>query len=820
MTDDPQTSTVDQLILDHLDRADLPETAQDLIIAALLGEQHLNDLLGGAAAERPRPPAPESEPSEPVGTYLASIEVTGFRGIGPTATLNLIPGPGLTIVTGRNGSGKSSFAEAAEFALTGDNKRWAGRSAIWQDGWRNLHAPTDSRIRVRLGVEGHRNGATVECHWADNASLAERTTFLQATGQPRRAIGELGWDQHLELYRPILSYSELGGLLGGRPSEMHDSLQRILGLGRLVDIEKMLKTARRDTDQQRKQAAEQLPTLKTALAGHPDPRARLAEQALAGRTADLDQLETLTTNGEAADDANVVPIRQLDLLHLPHREDLVADIDRLRAALREIDDLAGTPAEEARALAGLLRGALRHQNHHPDQPCPVCGGRTLDEAWANEAQAQVQHLTVRAEKLDAAHRAVREACRALRNRMPALPPALTLDLTSEQVNTGDARAAWQAWDHLLDAGDTTAIADTALAAFDAVAEALTPVQAAARQALERRQQAWQPLADQIRTWIDLERASRHAAIMFTALKTAVTMLQTAGAKIRNDKLTPVADEATRIWNILRQDSNVALGGIRLAGTGPQRRVDLDVEVDGVPGAALGVVSQGELHSLALALFLPRATIPESPFRFLIIDDPVQSMDPAKVYGLAQVLADVAQHRQVIVFTHDDRLPAAVRHLQLDARILAVSRLAGSHVTVTGSREGDPAQRYLADARAIAHDTEMADTVRNSIVCNLIRDALEYTCHEKVRIRSFRTGTSVADTEAAITEAEGLRATLALALLGDRKRVGDLATELSKLHPAAPRVVKAANTGAHGGPTANLDALVDDARRVVERLSRA
>jgi hypothetical protein len=35
----------------------------------------------------------------------------GLRGIGPRQTLELVPGPGLTVVAGRNGSGKSSFAE-------------------------------------------------------------------------------------------------------------------------------------------------------------------------------------------------------------------------------------------------------------------------------------------------------------------------------------------------------------------------------------------------------------------------------------------------------------------------------------------------------------------------------------------------------------------------------------------------------------------------------------------------------------------------------------------------------------------------------------
>ena len=47
----------------------------------------------------------------------------------------------------------------------------------------------------------------------------------------------------------------------------------------------------------------------------------------------------------------------------------------------------------------------------------------------------------------------------------------------------------------------------------------------------------------------------------------------------------------------------------------QRRLSLDVKVDGEDGSALGVMSQGELNCLALSLFLPRASMPESPFRF-------------------------------------------------------------------------------------------------------------------------------------------------------------------------------------------------------------
>jgi recombinational DNA repair ATPase RecF len=800
--------TIDQLILVRLDAANLPHAAANLLYGALLGPDDFVDALGGAPPTRPDPPADAGESGEPIGTYLSSIEAAGFRGIGPTARLELVPAPGLTIVTGRNGSGKSSFAEAAEFALTGDNRRWSGRGPVWKDGWRNLHTTEDPQIRVQLGVENHRHGATVECHWPAGTSLADSQSFLQLHGRPRQSVAELGWQAPLELYRPFLSYAELGGLLSGRPSDMHDSLQSILGLERLVEIESMLKRARKDADDQRKIGPTSLPDLQSALAAHSDARARAAEKTLS----DLDELMAFAEADESGDDEVSMPLRQLDALELPARADLAAEVDGLRGALSQIDELAGTPADEARAVARLLGDALGHYRAHPGESCPVCGGRTLDDAWAVQARAELERLTERAKSLDAAHRRVRSAWSAMRTRVPPIPRA-------EIAGIHDVQVAWQRWNDVVEAEDAGAL----LEAFDAVATTLQPAQAATRQVIAQRRQAWRPVAEQIRAYVDAERTSRLAAGNYAALQKAISWLRAVGEEIRDQKLQPVAQVATEIWNMLRQESNVELGGVRLAGTGTSRRVDLDVKVDGSAGAALGVMSQGELHSLALALFLPRATMAESPFRFLIIDDPVQSMDPVKVYGLARVLDRVARTRQVVVFTHDDRLPAAVRHLGLKARILTVSRLARSEVIVAGDRDGDPARRYLSDARAIAKDEELDQSVRGPVVCNLIRDAIEFSCHEVVRIRDYRAGRPIADTEADLESAKSLNAALNLALLNGTKRSDGHGYQeaLRRLDPAAPRVVAAANRGAHGGYAGDgLHALIDDADRVIGKLRRS
>ena len=133
-------------------------------------------------------------------------------------------------------------------------------------------------------------------------------------------------------------------------------------------------------------------------------------------------------------------------------------------------------------------------------------------------------------------------------------------------------------------------------------------------------------------------ASRPRLVRLTALKQAETWLLGAADALREERLAPIREAAIANWNLLRHESNVSLGAIKLTGKGTLRHAEFDVSVDETGARALGVMSQGELHALALSVFLPRAMREESPFRFVMIDDPVQSMDPAKVDGLARVLA--------------------------------------------------------------------------------------------------------------------------------------------------------------------------------------
>lgn len=574
----------------------LDEAAGLLILAAADGSDALELALEDRAVDRAGPTATAEQAVEPARAYLGPITVEGFRGVGPPASLPLQPGPGLTLVVGRNGSGKSSFAEAIEILLTGDNRRWSDRSVIWREGWRNLHHPLPTEVSAELAMEGVNGGTTVRRWWSQGAELEQSVTEVQPHGQRKTDLRSLGWEQDLVTFRPFLSYNELGSMLDEGPSKLYDALSSVLGLDELVIIEKLLADARRERERAHKEAHASLQRLLTGLEQLDDDRARRCLEALVGKRWDTEAVESV--------------------------------------------------------LLGAAAGA--------------------------DAAGELEVLR------------------------------------------------------------------------------------------------------------------------------------------RNQRFEPIAEEAQRIWELLRQQSNVELARPELEGTGTRRRVKLDVTVDGVGGAALGVMSQGELHSLALSLFLPRAMLAESPFRFIVIDDPVQSMDPARVDGLARVLEDVGSKRQLVVLTHDDRLPETVRRLEIDARILEVTRQPGSVVMVVEAL--DPVDRSISDAWVIARDEELPAEVAARLIPGFCREAIEAACTEVVRRRRLGRGERHEAVEKLLLGLTTTKQLAALALLDNPDRAGDVYTRLNDSFGRwAGDVFRAVNEGAHSGYAGDLSNLIRDADILAKKI---
>jgi energy-coupling factor transporter ATP-binding protein EcfA2 len=528
----------------------------------------------------PREPAPAS----PV--WLRSISVEGFRGIGAPAELELSPQPGLTVVAGGNGSGKSSFAEALELLMTGAVKRWTKRPKAWTDTWQCLHHDGPTHLAAEL--ENGCGVVSLERTW-------ERGAPYEAAPPP-----DEDWAGALGSFRPFLSYAELSTMFATLTS-LYDALSPVLGLGDVDDVQRRLAAERLALEKRATAAKGALSMLHLRLdPGEPRQAAVLA----ALRYRDLDAIARLVP---ASDEPVTAAMRRMAGLVLP---------DRVEDAQRDY-------ALRMQRLALELRTS---------EDCPVCGTRgVLDDRWA----ARVDALGELLEPLD----------------------AMALSVAREAgIDLGDLPAA------LVELRELRARAAEELASRDA---------------------AWQERAAETLAWLTEARAVAASAERLRALLVAEPWLKRVAGELRSERFAPVAERAIANWCELRQGSSVDLREITLRKVGRYGRADFGVSAEGESANALGVMSQGELLALSLSVFLPRVALEESPFRFAVIDDPVQAMDASTVDGLARVLERAAATRQIVVFTHDDRLPDAIARQSVDATVVRVDRQPRSLVAVGG-----------------------------------------------------------------------------------------------------------------------------------------
>ena len=790
-----------------------------LVLAALEGDAALDRALSGGSGDPEALSAADTDagPVPANRAYLDTISVQGFRGIGAACDLRITPGPGLTLVVGRNGSGKSSFAEALELLLTGQNRRWEDRSAVWKGAWRNLHWAGPVAIAATLAVEGQPQTLTVRREWAADADLTAGADSVDgAQGDDPRAA--LGWDEAIATYRPFLPYNELGSIPDYKPAELYDLMSAALGLDALVDARQRLRERRLVRDKQVRAAESSRREWFGQVEALDDERARTCADAVSKPKAgawDLDTVELVVEGAlEPENDGVVDLLRGLSAVAVPGAADVQAAAATLRTAVAAARAAEQTDAGRARQVAGLLERSLAVHAAHGDQPCPVCGAGELNDEWRSRTEAEARRLRTEAAEADQAQRALDDARRHAQTLLTASPSILGR-ADAAGVDATALCAAWERWAILpRDVADDRLIEHLA-AEHGNLSAAADSLREQAAAVLERLEEAWRPLVATLRAWLPAARDAARAAGTVPHLRSAEGWLNSETDRIRAERFRPIAERAADVWESLRQNSSVTLDHLKLEGAATRRHLALDVSVDGADGQALGVMSQGEIHSLALSLFLPRVLLPESPFGFVVIDDPVQAMDPGKVDGLARVLGMVAKERQVVVFTHDERLPESVRRLQIPAHVIEVTRQSGSEVACRTI--GDPVTQYLTDARALQRTDDLPPGAAARAVPLFCRLAMEAACTEVVRRRRIGRGEPHAHTDKVLSDARTLMHKLALALFDNSGRTGEVLARINRADRAWADAVTWANRGTHGADDAFLD--VPSVVGSTERLTR-
>src|SRR5262245_21812979 len=481
------------LVSSRLDADDAADNAwSGLVLAALGGREVLEAELSGGSAI-PKAVAVRTAPVV-IGAFLKDVLVEGCRGIGHHQTLSLRPGPGLTLVVGRNGSGKSSFAEGLEVLLTGDSLRWKERAAVWREGWRNLHHPAASLSATFL-VEGARGPCVVSRRWEAEAEFEAAPATAKLNGEPAADLGGLGWTAALRTHRPFLSYSELGSLLDEGPSKLYDALSSILGLEDLVEALAALQEARRSREKALKEATDAREGLVARLREVDDERARRVVAAASGKEGDLDAGEAalggFAASGGGPAEGDV--LRGIASLEPPDPARVREAATEMRAAAAAVESARATSAARSRDAAALLESALAYHAAHGDSDCPVCGKKgALDGAWSKKQREAVAKLRDAAQEADAVHQRAEAARRAWEGLVPLKPEALTR-AAEVGLDLGPLVGALGTWVEAGGIGDLGKLADHLERTSGPLGDAIQKLRDAARAELSRKEDAWRPL---------------------------------------------------------------------------------------------------------------------------------------------------------------------------------------------------------------------------------------------------------------------------------------------------------------------------------------
>lgn len=734
--------------------------------------------------------------------WLESIEVEGFRGVGPSLSLSLNPGPGLTLVVGRNGSGKSSLSEGLEVLFTGTAARFEDKSTEWKSSWRNLHYDRRTRVSATLSVDGFGKVSATRS-WSDEANYEQGRLRLRATKAEELTTEMLGWDQ-LERHRPFLSYAELSKL-ALQPSRSYDALSGVLGLASLSTTRKHFGQLRRSMKEREKSVVAQDAEMLSKLENSEDPRAIRAIDAIIGTGTqkrpepDFAVLESIAIGARNPDiDAKTARLSQLARLHLGI--DFLALSEAWSHAEEALAAHATEAAEAQSETARLLEMALNLLKG--ESPCPVCE-QTLPEDARQSIQKRAVMLRDKVRAFSDAQSKTQKVMRQIEEakaKCQALRPHFADEAFQQEI------AQMVKSQNPVDFGVHGAQLESLLSERRETAEST----------LRELDLQFRPLQKALLSWLDARQDPAALRQKRLQLKHVEDWFKTVESDLRQQRVAPFRNEVLELWKRLGRGSDVALVDVDFAGSGTKRKLKLDSVVGGREAPAQGVMSQGELCAMALALFLPRTASKESPFRFVIIDDPVQAMDPVRVDALAEILASTAEHSQVIVFTHDERLPSALQRMQLPATVYRVDRRSESTIGI--EQVADPVQNYLDDARALALTRELDERIKARVVPAFCRLAIEQAATTRYRRKQYQKGVSHHQVDNAIRDASRIYEVLSLALFLEKRDDEEVRQRLNAdFGTSAVACIRSCNDGTHEGDH-DYPSLVRSAELITKHLS--
>jgi chromosome segregation protein len=656
---------------------------------------------------------------------LDFVEVCGFRGFRETVRVDF--GAGFTVITGRNGVGKSTLCDAVEFAILGEitkytvetSARETVRDYIW---WRGDGSPTSHYVTASFvnhdgksfSITRTRDGgadktpAEIEAQLCQGAAPDEPLRQLCKTSVIRDEwIASLSLDlseaQRFDLVRAALGSVESADLAAkakavvrlaeaacSRVDSFYQQARSLLQ-GGLVQLSGANDAANRSNDISA--AMTVLDRIIPLTDGELAQRIDLAQRTLPDRRRRLEGL------GLAAFEGHEVAAHQR-VFNSPEEiarrerakaslESARSNFDRLKAEMEVAQrafDVEATANEIAASLSILIEHgqALGLHNDH----CPLCAATRTNAEFAagiESARARIDQLAGGVNLARANLASARQAAGEAGDQVTAAQAAW--DAIEQQLRT--LRAREQAHIEIFEryglnpanAANVNALDGEALAEREQLVElerALNALEASravdALTSIDARVSVLRRQADAAAD--ELARAQGAVA----SAKSLEKSVRRSTGEIVDERLARISPLLNELYQRLRPHVNWR--SIEYSIRGDVRRfLSLKVGDDLNPQF---VFSSGQRRAAGLAFLLSvHLARPWSRWETLMLDDPVQHIDDFRALQLVEVLSSFRQAgRQVVVAVEDEALADL-----LCRRMLSTLEQGGRRYTIDFNERG-------------------------------------------------------------------------------------------------------------------------------------
>jgi energy-coupling factor transporter ATP-binding protein EcfA2 len=649
--------------------------------------------------------------SETLGTIsagrhwlLKEVSAEGYRGARTRLSLALNPHPGITVIHGANGTGKSTLAEALRSTLWGAvGKSFTGEARRTGSLWRPVEVnKSSSEATIHAQMVDALDFDTTLDFWLEvrivdgletltsRGQLAEKGVTTDISEEARGAFKAA-----LLSAPPVLAYADMANELRDK-SHLLSWLTDSLGMGPLLGgIEASIDDASSESADAAKRLEAERKSAQAALLAV-DDGAREADLVSAS-TPVIPTFVDHETRTQWLEDENLLERTKADDSYDAATDELVREFAAELAAafvdVQKMKDGKGIFFESLRELKSV------HEAHSADDPslgntCPACGAE--GSGWIRHVEDTFLEL----DEYRIAHAAL--ASLVARAQEELLNP---LGRVQRIVEAGDPSLAALS---MLRAASDAAAAEIApgrapimesLPGLTFLADFLASVPGAeARQSAILKSDSvhqwhcerWSAISAYLEAWTDLASTAEKAALW----KSTKTCCSTVIRAFRDERNKALSDGINTNVAVLLREFGLKINELRLT------KHDADFGLVDLNGddVNLGELSAGQRNALILAPML--ATADSSLFGFTLLDDPVHAFDEFRVDHLSEVLARIARGQRLIVTTHDARLVEQLRiHSGKDFDLIQIDR-DPTLGAITFENRGNPSAELLRTSAEI------------------------------------------------------------------------------------------------------------------------